>query len=139
MAPTRDQLLSTAHAFLASLPEHYRLLSPNVTVKMGPDSLGIPDKKGREELREFVAPLAASLKNLKVWVKEGTEPIIDTQARKVVIQAKSYAETVIGEYANEFVFILTTNESGDLLDEYVELVDSNYAKNFFERPQAANW
>jgi hypothetical protein len=79
-----------------------------------------------------------TLKQLKLWHKEGTEPIIDTEARKVVLQLKGRAETIIGEYANEYVVVLTMNDQGLLVDEYMEFVDSHYAKSFFERLQAAN-
>ncbi|KAG9229450.1 hypothetical protein BJ875DRAFT_474800 [Amylocarpus encephaloides] len=88
------------------------------------------DQHGQGELRHFLSPITPTLMNMKLWQKEDTEAIVDVEARKVVLQARSRADTPVGEYTNDYIFILTLGEDGKIVDEYWEWLGSDYTKAF---------
>jgi hypothetical protein len=48
-----------------------------------------------------------------------------------MIYAVSTAKTKVGQYANEYVLILTFTEDGSKVTHFDQLVDSAYTKEFF--------
>lgn len=57
----------------------------------------------------------------------------DAAANTIAIWASSVAQTVIGEYRNEYTLLLSFNAEGDKVTKIIEFVDSAYSKEFFAR------
>lgn len=66
------------------------------------------------------------MRGFRLHLGANTDPIIDVPARKVVIHLTSTAETDIGPYANEYIWILRFTEDGKEIDEIIEFADSAY-------------
>lgn len=43
------------------------------------------------------------------------------------------ADTPIGPYTNEYMFLMTATEDGELVERFVEFLDSAYSKSFFAK------
>ncbi len=50
--------------------------------------------------------------------------VIDSERNKVVVHAKSTAETELGAYSNEYMLLLTMTKDGTQLIRFEEFVDS---------------
>ncbi|CAN8103239.1 unnamed protein product [Discula destructiva] len=57
----------------------------------------------------------------------------DADANTVAIWCSSKAETVIGDYDNEYTLLLHFNEVGDKVTKFIEFVDTDSSKKFFGR------
>ena len=69
-------------------------------------------------------------RNFNVTVHQS---VVDVEARKVVVQASSTAETDIGPYANEYVLVIEMGQDGKQAEKMVEWVDSGYSVTFLGR------
>ena len=56
----------------------------------------------------------------------------DQERNKVVLHAKSTAQTVLGEYANEYVLMLQMTEDQRQVVSFKEFVDSGYSEEYMD-------
>ena len=72
-------------------------------------------------------------RNFHLRVIDERETAVDTEARKVVLHLTSSADMDVGVYENEYYFVLRMSESGELVEDVVEWMDSKYTAEFVER------
>ncbi|KAI1779060.1 hypothetical protein F4818DRAFT_403232 [Hypoxylon cercidicola] len=126
--PSREQILKTAKIFLQGFndftPEAVtRVSSPSCTYRMGPACLNQP-VKNNDEIHTFVKALQTITPTFELGLVEGEEIMVDVEARKVAMHLKSKSPTVAGLYQNEYIFIVTMNEDGTMVDDVLEFTDS---------------
>ena len=66
------------------------------------------------------------------------EIIEDVNANELVISASGSAQTAVGPYNNEYMFVLSFNENGDKATKIVTFVDSHVALSITEKIKALN-
>lgn len=136
MAPSRAQLIETATALVRAfetceVEDVLAKRSAKSTQHLLPESLGRPalDLDG---FRQHIQRIKQLIPN-GFRVTFNKEPIVDEAARKVVVFAKTSAETISGPYHNEYVFIIHLNEEGTLADKVEEYLDSWLVKELESR------
>lgn len=137
MAPTRAQLLETAIALVEAF-ETWTVdailakRSAKSTQHFLPGSLGRRelDVEGFRQHIEHIMPLIPDGFKVNAYYKE---PIVDEAARKVVVFAKCSANTTVGPYENEYIFVITLNEDGTLADKVEEFLDSQLVRELESR------
>lgn len=141
MTRTRAQLLHTAKSLFDAynkwnIEDIMALRSSDCTHRVLPSSLG-QGALDNDSFRRFV-------KNLMIGIPKGFNftidekaPLVDESAGKAVVFAKSKAETVAGLYANEYIFVITMDESGTKIAEVLEFVDATIVKDFMPKFEAA--
>lgn len=137
MAPTRAQLLETAIALVEgfetwTVDAVLAKRSAKSTQQILPESLGRPvqDIEGFRRHIEYLMPLVPEGFKVNAHYKE---PIVDEAARKVVVFAKCSANTVVGPYDNEYVFVIHLNDDGTLADKVEEFLDSQLVRELESR------
>ncbi|KAH7006854.1 hypothetical protein EDB80DRAFT_880378 [Ilyonectria destructans] len=65
-------------------------------------------------------------------IKDESNIVVDTTARKVSFHTKSHSNTAAGEYKNEYAFTLSMTKDGKKLEEVIEFIDSLYLSRFTE-------
>jgi hypothetical protein len=135
--PTRERLLQTASAFLVtyddwSVPSILSLRSPSCVHHTLPVSLGVPSRSNAEYTK-FIELQLSSFSEVRFRVIDDDKTVVDVETGKVVMHVSCSATTAAGDYKNEYIFTLTMDKGGDLVDEIVEFIDSGYSKNFKER------
>ena len=129
--PPRSTLLATAQSVVDgytawSIEAILAPRSTNCTQHILPHSLGIPPMNN-SQYASYFRPNLAYFRNFHVDVQE---TVVDAEARKVVMLARSSAETDIGEYANEYVLVVEMGRDGRQAEKVVEWVDSGYSVRF---------
>ncbi|KAL3473905.1 hypothetical protein BJX99DRAFT_232608 [Aspergillus californicus] len=142
MPPTRERLLQGTAEFLDNINQWTvdslcAGRTPSSITRILPQSLGIPDADNAA-FRKFVLGLNGEVWNFRMRLAPGASPIVDAKARKVVMHMMSHGESITGPYENEYIFVITFDEKGELLTEVVEFTDSAYFQAFLAR-QAAHW
>ncbi|EXJ60104.1 hypothetical protein A1O7_04256 [Cladophialophora yegresii CBS 114405] len=94
--------------------------------------------RNNTEYGAFVRSLLPLFRNFRLRIAEGDDVAIDVEKRRVVLHAKSRADTDVGEYKNEYVFMLTMTEDGMLVEKVVEFLDSGYTEKFFGKLLASD-
>ena len=138
--PTRTHLLRTAAAFVESynvwtMSAIMAIRSPSCVHRILPEAYGIAPLPNAA-YEAFLGPFIALFKNVEVVIVDEKETMVDVDARKVSIRMKGCSNTIAGEYRNEYIFILTMSEDGDLVDEVVEFLDSRSSNDFNQRMMA---
>lgn len=64
------------------------------------------------------------------------EMVVDIESRKVVMYTKAKANTGLGAYENEYMWILTMTEDGKMIEDIVEFCDSAKAVELVKKQQA---
>ncbi|KAI1187485.1 hypothetical protein F5B17DRAFT_399699 [Nemania serpens] len=127
MAPDRQTLLGTANAFARSYDEWtvesaLRIRTSDCTHQVHPASLQRPCMTN-----DGLAASFESIKKLyqgyKITVRED-ETLVDVENRSVVLHADGTADTILGPFRNEYIFILKMDESGSKVRRVEEFVDS---------------
>lgn len=67
----------------------------------------------------------------KDWTLTAYDVVEDQKANKVVIYAGSTATTPVGEYKNEYIVLVETNDSQDQIVHVKEFVDSGISEAYF--------
>jgi hypothetical protein len=57
----------------------------------------------------------------------------DEKANKVVVLAKGTAETDLGSYKNEYMYMFHFDERGEKLEKFLKFVDSSSSLGFWPR------
>lgn len=130
MSALRAQLLGTTNLFLAEFNRFtaqsvIAFRTPSCRHRLLPASLGAP-VRSNAEYSAFVESLLPVMRGLKLHLAANTDPIVDEEARKVVLHLTSTAETNIGPYANEYVWVLKFTDDGKEIGEIMEFADSAY-------------
>jgi hypothetical protein len=130
----RTNLLKTATSFIETynawtIESILSIRSPSCIHQTLPASLGVPTRNNAE-YATFLKPMLSIFRNLKFIIIDDSKTIVDVEARKVVLHCRDQADTNAGRFENEYIFILTMNKDGDLLDEIVEFIDSAYTEEF---------
>ncbi len=133
----REQLLSTAEAFLASFNEFtpesvVARRSASCRHHLLPTSLGAPPR-GNAEYAAFVRALRAAMPWFAMRLWEGRAPVVDEAGRTVVMHLRSRAETDVGVYENEYVWTLRLGDDGTEIEEIVEFADSQYTAEWIPK------
>ncbi|KAJ9604944.1 hypothetical protein H2200_010333 [Cladophialophora chaetospira] len=141
MPPTRAELLHTAKNLFVTynkwnVEDIMAIRTSDCTHRVLPSSLG-QAPLDNDAFRRFVENLMLGIpKGFNFTIDEKT-PLVDESARKVVVFAKSKAETVAGPYANEYIFVVTVDESGNKIAGVEEFVDATIVKDFLPKFEEA--
>lgn len=80
---------------------------------------------------------AVYLKRILPWFRDFrvyvTDVVEDEAANKVVLHARSTAQTVVGPYANEYIIIIHTSSDGGLATRVDEFVDTAYSNKMMTK------
>lgn len=76
------------------------------------------------------------MKDCTCWIVDDKEMVVDVESRKVVMHAKNKGNTPLGEYENEYMWILTMTGDGKMIEEIVEFCDSAKAIELMKKHQA---
>ncbi|KAK5054609.1 hypothetical protein LTR84_001500 [Exophiala bonariae] len=139
MAPTRAQLIETATTLVKAfetleVEDVLAKRSAKSIQQLLPESLG-RGPRDRESFGQYIGGIKQLIPN-GFRVTFNKEPIVDEAARKVVIFAKTAADTIAGPYHNEYVFIIHMNEEGTLADRVEEFLDSWLVKELESKMDA---
>ncbi|KAI1317017.1 hypothetical protein F5Y16DRAFT_160305 [Xylariaceae sp. FL0255] len=95
----------------------------------------LPRTLGRQEMDNatYAGYFGAMIPHFKDFTVTVDDIFEDAQENKVVIWARSTAETEIGPYANEYSLMLYFNEAGDKVTKFLEFVDSQNSIIFFPK------
>ena len=73
------------------------------------------------EYATYFAPNLSMFRNFAITIEES---IVDETAKKVVMLARSTADTNIGRYGNQYVIAVEMSQDGARAERVVEFVDS---------------
>src|SRR5262249_46918472 len=76
-----------------------------------PTSLGIPTYN-KAEYGAFYGQYAGMMKDCSCRILDDKEIVVDVESRKVVMRVQTKGNTPLGEYENEYMWILTMTEDG---------------------------
>ncbi|VUC32604.1 unnamed protein product [Clonostachys rosea] len=100
-----------------------------------PSSLGI-GTYNKAEYGAFYGRFADMMKDCSCRIADDKEMVVDVESRKVVMHVKNKGSTPLGEYENEYMWILTMTEDGKMIQEIVEFCDSAKAIELMKKQQA---
>lgn len=128
MSPIRDQLLKTATAYLdAHTNRDVEALRGLYSTSCKHENYPKPIQPifpnvGHEEY--FVA--AADI--IKMWesfdIHQFADPVVDEEARKVVVFVEGTGKADVGTYVNEYIVVLKMDNEGKLVEERLQFFDS---------------
>ncbi len=98
-----------------------------------PRSLKLPASNNAEYSRHL-QQLVPIFKNFHLIVNDVIE---DPKARKIVMHLIAHADTVVGEYNNEYVWFMDFDEEGEKIVAWKEFVDVGVNRDFWPKLQAA--
>ena len=141
MTSLRAQILETAHSFITSFNEFtpesvVRHRSPTCLHRLRPGSLDAPPRTNAE-YSAWVVNLQTVMRGFKLHLIDGYEPMVDDSSRQVVLYLRSTCDTDLGQYENEYIWILKLNEGGTAIDDIVEFADSAYTLEWIRKLQEA--
>lgn len=136
-APNRSELLQTVHAFIAQLngwtsDSLLSLRSPSANHTVLPASLH-GSKLNNEQFQAAVSTFMLHLRGFRLEVGDHNLTVIDVEQRRVALHLKAYAESDIGPYQNEYIWIFTVTEDGTQIENSAEFIDSAYTAEFMQR------
>ncbi|THV00916.1 hypothetical protein K435DRAFT_638482, partial [Dendrothele bispora CBS 962.96] len=121
LGPTEANLKATAQAMISAcnswdianiLPSTWR--SPSCIHQILPVSLSRPPMSN-VQYEEFFSSIIPGLRNFCVSINDEIGVLVDARERKICMWAKGEAETDVGEYKNEYVFMLKVDEDGKVI------------------------
>ena len=132
MSPTQQR--KTADALIAAfnamdVPAIISLRSPQCVRQLLPASLKISNQSN-DTYAQHLHSLVKIFQNFELTCHEFVE---DVEARKMVMWLKARADTVTGEYVNEYMWTLEFDESGEQIVLQKEFVDSNMVRDFWPK------
>lgn len=132
MSPTRAQLLTLATRVTEayntwSLPALLAFRAPHCLHHYPPGSV----KQGPFTNAQYEAYFSAQIPLFTDFALTVRDTAVDVEGRKVWMHVTSTATTPIGPYANEYVIMLQATADGELVEKFVEFVDSWTSVKFF--------
>src|SRR5262245_13544568 len=100
-----------------------------------PSSLGIPAYK-KAEYGAFFRQFIGVMSDCSCRIVDDKKMVVDVESRKVVMHSKTKGITSVGEYENEYMWILTMTEDGKMIEDIVEFCDSAKAVELGKKLQA---
>lgn len=85
---------------------------------------------------EYVAHITPILPLFQNFQMDVHEIIVGIDGKKAVISATGSAETAVGPYCNEYIFVLSFNEKDDNVAKIVTFVDSHVSLSITEKMAA---
>ena len=124
---TAEKLVASFNAM--DLPAIFAIRSPECMRQILPKSLDIAPQNNDTFTRslQFLLPV---FRNFSLTQHDIIE---DLEARKIVLWLTARADTAAGEYRNEYIWILTFDESGNKVVDSKEYVDAIVNKEFFPK------
>lgn len=119
-----------------NIEEIMALRTPDCVHRLLPSSLDQPPLDN-DAFRQFVEHVMLGIPKGFNFVTDEKAPLVDESAGKVVVFAKSRAETVAGLYANEYIFVVTMDENGTKVAGVDEFADATIVKDFLPKFEAA--
>jgi len=107
--------------------------SPGCMRHIQPSSLNIAPSNNTEYAQQLQR-LTAMFQNFELSVQDVVE---DREAFRVVLWLKARADTVVGEYVNEYVWTLDFDETGEKIVRMHEFVDSAVQREFWPKLEGA--
>jgi hypothetical protein len=83
-----------------------------------------------EEYEKYFGMMLPYFRDFRVTINDVFE---DEKDNKVVVWAKSTADTDLGPYSNEYMLVFYMNEAGDKVDKFLEFVDASNSLTFFPK------
>lgn len=141
MTRTRAELLKTAKSLFEvlnkwNIEEIMALRTSDCIYRILPTSLG-QAPLDNNAFREFAEKLMLGIPQGFNFSINEKAPLVDELARKVVVFAKSKAETIAAPYANEYIFVITIDENYTKITEIDEFMDATILKDFLPKFEAA--
>ena len=103
--------------------------APNCTQQVLPARLGRP-LMDNDSYRQFFTAIMPMFED---WTLTAYDVAEDQKANKVVIHAGSTATTPLGEYKNEYMVLVETDDTHDQIVHIKEFVDSGFSEAYFVR------
>ncbi|KAI0096998.1 hypothetical protein GGR51DRAFT_541937 [Nemania sp. FL0031] len=100
-----------------------------------PSSLGIPSYN-KTEYGAFYGQYIGLMSDCTCRIVDEKEMVVDVESRKVVMYTKVNGNTPLGEYENEYMWILTMTGDGKMIEDIVEFCDSAKAVELVQKQQA---
>lgn len=73
------------------------------------------------------------LRNFKVTIGNEDLTTVDLEQRKVALYLKATAESDVGPYHNDYIWIFTVTEAGNAIEQSAEFVDSKGTAAFMQK------
>ncbi|KAL4966679.1 uncharacterized protein BDV14DRAFT_198801 [Aspergillus stella-maris] len=127
--PLRERLIHTAESVfrdIQTVPEDgFTARAPECIFRALPASIGIPPMDNEEILALHRKTRSSTvMKNFQARRVPGSVPIVDEAQRKIVFHMQISADMSGGKFEQEYIFIMTANETGTLLTHIDEFMDS---------------
>lgn len=91
-----------------------------------------------DQTREAFPQWKSTITKYKFGILDDSQTLVDEQARKVMIRAETAAETTVGDYNNEYIFILRMTQDCNAVDEIWEFYDTISLRDFHQRLEAGH-
>ncbi|KAK0658000.1 hypothetical protein B0T16DRAFT_317341 [Cercophora newfieldiana] len=130
MSARRQTVLAVLDAYNSwDIGKLTSLRAPECVHQVLPASLDRPPMSN-SEYDTYFSTVMLMFRNFRVEVNDMIE---DLGNEKVVVWAKSTAETDIGPYRSEYMLVFYLNNKGDKVTRFLEFVDSAVAKDFLPK------
>jgi len=138
LSSLRDTLLKTANGYIDGFKNPgpdlsgVALRTPSCTQRVLSKNLGAPPFTNEgyiawsRRIREIIT-------SFQLQIAENETPVVDEQARVVVLPLTSTGDTPLGPYANEYYILLRMTENGELIRGITEFIDSRVSAEFLQR------
>lgn len=132
MSLSRSDLIRTANSFLSAYNKWTvsDILSPRSPSCIHRVLPGNRPARNNAEFGTFFEGIIPKFRNFRFKFVDTTPLVVDVETRRVVMHLTSTADTDIGPYNNEYIFVLTISEDGEKVDEIVEFLDTQYTAEF---------
>src|SRR5262245_22154626 len=100
-----------------------------------PSSLGVPTYN-KADYGTFFGRFVGLMNDRSSRIADDKEMVVDVESRKVVMHTKVKANTPVGEYENEYMWILTMTEDGKMIEDIIEFCDSAKVVELMKKLQA---
>lgn len=111
------------------VPGIISLRAPDCMRRFHPASLGFA-AQNNAAYKSNLDSLASIFHNFQLNV---TDVVEDLGARKICMWLEARADTVVGEYRNEYVWNMEFDEAGEQIVGFKEFVDAGMVRDFYPR------
>lgn len=140
MSNTRERLLETTFKFVSTfgsfdIEQILNIRTPTCLYHQSCPSFN-KNVVTNEETRANFPQFIATFKRFDFSILEPDHTLVDEAARRVMIRAKASADTIVGAYENEYIFILKMTDDCSLIEEIYEFYDTIRLKDLQQRLEA---
>jgi hypothetical protein len=128
MASRREKLLATASKFVDTFGSFdvetiLSIRSPTCLYHMCFPSFN-KNTLNNDETRESFPQWISAVITFDFSILEPSHTLVDEARKRVMVRTKASADTIVGGYENEYVFVLQMTEDCGLVDEIWEFYDT---------------